>query len=85
MSEKAFKSQDPKFVKFISTLYSYVYPFVTLMMTLILLFNGAFVSSLCFLVVFVLTLPFVKFKGILKVVLCIGLMFLGLYSTILYV
>ena len=53
MSDKrVFKSEDPKFVRFITTLYSYVYPFASAVMTLILLFNGAIVSSLCFFLIF---------------------------------
>ncbi len=85
MNDKVFRSEDPKFLKLISTLYGYIYPFVTLSMTLILLFKGAFVSSVCFFIVFILTLPFCKFKGLLKVLICVGLMILGLWSTILYV
>lgn len=90
--KKVFRMEDPKFVKTITKVYSYVYPFAFGVMTIILLFSGALVSSLCFLIPFILTLPqtrdfFAKYKiqGLLKLVLCVGMVMLGLYSTILYV
>lgn len=90
--KKVFKMEDPKFVRTITKIYSYVYPFAFGIMTVLLLFSGAFVSSLCFAVPFVLTLPQtrdffekIRIKGLLKLVLCVGMSLLGLYSTILYV
>lgn len=90
MSDKrVFKSEDPKFVRFITTLYSYVYPFASAVMTLILLFNGAIASSLCFFLIFLLVLPQmkerlekIKIRGILKLIICLVLIWLGLYCTI---
>lgn len=92
MSKKVFRDEDPKFVKFITTVYSYIYPFCTGIVGIILLINKAFASSLCFFAVCILTLPQLKdklnkihIKGLIKVVLCVGLIVLGLYSTILYI
>lgn len=88
-NKRIFRNEDPKFVKFITNLYSYVYPFASGVMTLILLFNGALVSSLCFFLVFLLVLPTmkeklekIKIKGLIKLIICLVLIWLGLYSTI---
>lgn len=92
MSKKIFRDENPKFIKFITTIYSYIYPFCTGAVAVILLFNKAFASSLCFLLVCLITLPQLKdrlnkyyIKGLIKVILCVGLIILGLYSTVLYV
>lgn len=89
MTKTIFKMEDPKFVKFVSKLYSYTYPFIIGVLALLLLVKGAFVPFLCISISFLVSLPqtskYIKINRFLKFLICIGFIYLGIYSTILYV
>ena len=89
MTTTIFKTEDPKFVRFVSKLYSYTYPFLIGVLALLLLIKGAFVSFFCISIAFLVSLPqtskYIKINRFLKFIICIGFIYLGIYSTILYV
>ena len=89
MTKTIFRTEDPKFVRFVSKLYSYTYPFIIGILALLLLVKGAFVSFLCIGIAFLVSLPqiskYIKINRFLKFIICIGFIYLGIYSTILYV
>ena len=89
MTKTIFKTEDPKFVRFVSKLYSYTYTFLIGLLALLLLIKGAFVSFFCISIAFLVSLPqtskYIKINRFLKFIICIGFIYLGIYSTILYV
>ena len=82
---------DPEFTKKMMKLYAWIMPVVFGGMAILLLSQKCWIPFMLFLINFILVFPplkkqldKIKIKGLIKIIICIGLTYFGLYLTSLY-